>query len=120
MTSLKKTALACCLALLASPLVAAPTPGDPPASANAQTADKAEAYDPIAERIKNSVKFSELLAKGFEIKAAIAMPGATKIDAFVVLQKGGEAYQCSTATNIYNNAYMCVPMLDATKADTFR
>lgn len=122
MTSLQKMSWARSLALLALPLAAAPasgTPSDPP-HAPAAGKQEEEYVDPITERLKNSVKFSELLAKGFEIKAAVAMPGATKVDAFMVLQKGGEAFQCSTDTSIYNNAYTCTPMLDATREGTFR
>ncbi|QDE39936.1 hypothetical protein FIV34_12295 [Luteibacter pinisoli] len=114
MTSLKKTAWACCMALLAAPLVAAPAP-QKLTQQQAEAIAKAdyEAQQAAEEAKANKYpKFSELLAQGFEIKAAVPLQNYGTTYAYVLLQKGSEAYQCTNSGTLYVNAYACVPMMD--------
>lgn len=116
MTSLQKMSWACSLALLASPLAApAATHKYTQEEAQKMAADFMAAQKAIDDAKPKPPQFSELLAKGFEIKGMVALTSHGTDEAYVLLQKGSEAYQCTNARTTYVNAYACFPVLDGTQ-----
>jgi hypothetical protein len=116
MTLLKMVAWTCCAAALASPFAAtAATKKLTQEQAEAQAKANYEIAKAMQDAEPKYPKFSELLAQGFEIKGVVPLSNYGTAYAYVLLQKGGQAYQCTNSGTTYVNAYTCVPVIDAQK-----